>query len=299
MPIAGKPMIERVLDMLAAGGADRFIIVSHPGMLDLLRHLGQRQRPDEVQLVYQDQRLGMAHALECATTSVVASEVDDFLLASCDNLYPVEHVARLITRHRRGEMDATLSLMWKSPVRATASAVVTLEDGQITQITEKPRLDEIPSCPEHQMALCAPALYALSTSVLDYVSRVRRSSRGERELPDALSLLIENGGRLGGQLVEHRMTLTGIDDLLAINRHFLRSNAACATVDSGLQENVTLTPPVRIEAGTRVGPGCEIGPEVYLEAGCDLGAGAVVQRAVVLRGGSVEANQVVMEAVIH
>jgi NDP-sugar pyrophosphorylase family protein len=94
------------------------------------------------------------------------------------------------------------------------------------------------------------------------------------------------------------MTLTHRDDLLAINRRVLRSDPACALIETDIPRNVTVTPPVRIEAGVSVGPGCHIGPEVYLETGCTIRAGAVLRRAVVLRGASVEADRIVEDLVI-
>jgi NDP-sugar pyrophosphorylase family protein len=299
MPIAGKPMIERVLDMLTAGGATGFIVVAHPDMLDLLKWLSRSSWGQEIELVYQQERLGMAHALECAAPQVLAADVSEFLLASCDSLYPGEHVGRLIARHRGDALDATLTLMWIPPEQATASAVVILEDGAVADITEKPSLEEIPSYNRHQEALSAPSLYALTPSVLDYLPGVSPSWRGEREFPDALRLLTKDGGRVGGELVEERMTLTDANDLLAINRQVLHTDPACATIETDLPDDVMIVPPVRIEAGVRVASGCHIGPEVYLETGCSLGAGTVVRRAIVLRDAALEGGRTVEELVIR
>jgi NDP-sugar pyrophosphorylase family protein len=298
MPVAGRPIIERVLDMLAAGGATRFIVVAHPGSPDLPTYLSASCWADRIHLAYQGQRLGMAHALDCASRQIREREASEYLLASCDSLYPRGHVARLVARHRCDALDATLTLMWMPPKAAVASAIVVLKDGFVTKIIEKPRLEEMPSYGEHQEALSAPSLYALSPRVLDYLPRIAPSSHGEREFPDALRLLIEEGGLVGGQLVEDRMTLTHRDDLLAINRRVLRSDPACAIIEADLPRGVTIAPPVRIEAGASVASGCHIGPEVYLETGCTIGPGAVVRRSVVLRGASVEADRIVDQLVI-
>jgi NDP-sugar pyrophosphorylase family protein len=298
MPIAGKPLIGRVLDMLAAGGATRFIVVVHPGRPDLPKYLGASTWADRMHLAYQEERLGTAHALQCAAPQVLENGASEFLLASCDSLYPTDHVGRLIARHRRDALDATLTLMWVPSEKATASAVVVLKDGFVTDIIEKPRLEEMPPYGEHRGALSAPSLYALSPRVLDHLPGVGASSRGEREFPDALRLLIEDGGKVGGQLVEDRMTLTHRDDLLAINRHFLWSDPASAIIETDLPRDVTVALPVRIEAGAKVAPGCHIGPEVYLETGCSIGARAVVRRAVVLHGASVKADRIVEDSSI-
>jgi NDP-sugar pyrophosphorylase family protein len=185
-----------------------------------------------------------------------------------------------------------------SPRRATASAVVALNEGWVVDITEKPSREELPPYGEQREVLGGLSLYALSPRVLDHLPDVVPSARGEREFADALRLLIENGGRVGAQMVEDRLTLTYLDDLLAINRHVLRSDPASAAVQTDLPATTRITPPVHIEAGAAVAPYCQIGPEAYLETGCTLEAGAAVRRAVVLRGGCVEADQIVDGAVV-
>jgi bifunctional UDP-N-acetylglucosamine pyrophosphorylase/glucosamine-1-phosphate N-acetyltransferase len=299
MPIAGRPMIARVLDMLANGGAERFIIVVHPEDRGLLEQLKQSSRAARIRLAHQDCRWGMADAVESAAPLVRQEHAPEFLLASCDNLYPEGHVSSLIARRRKDTLDAALTLMWTSRQEATSSAVVVMQDDLVVDIIEKPHSEEIPSCSRGPKVLSAPSLYALSPQVLDYLDEVRLSPRNEREFPDALRLLIGDGGKVGGTLVKERMTLTHPMDLLAINRHFLRVDPERATVEAEMPSDVTIVPPVRIETGARVGSGCQIGPEVYLESGCTVHRGARIRRAVVLCGTKVEANQIVDESVIY
>ncbi len=298
MPVAGKPMIEHVLDMLAAGGVDHGIIVAHPEDRELLGYLERSSWSKRIHLGYQEQRLGMVHALECAVPQIDEEGASDFLLASCDNLYPEGHVANLLARHRHNELDAAVTLMWTYPERATASAVAVLQDGLLTDIIEKPDIEAIPTSHASGEALSVPSLYVLSSEVLDYLPYVTPSPRGEREFPDALRLLIADGGRVGGQKVSRRMTLTTPKDFLALNRQVLRSDPACATVDVKAPDDTTIVPPVRIEAGAHVACGCCIGPDTYLENGCRVGANAVVRRAVVMRGGHVERNSIAEASVI-
>jgi len=292
LPVAGKPMVERVLEMLARGGADRFIVVAHPDDRALVEHFNQPVWAGRVRLAYQEQRLGMAHALRCAVPFIREDGVPDFILASCDNLYPEGHVAALVARRREDGLDAALTLMQVRPEQVPTLAVVVVQDGRVTDIVEKPPPEEAPS------DLGVPALYALSTRVLDYLPQVPVSLRGEWEFPDALRLLIEGGDRVGGVLVRERMTLTCPADLLALNRYFLRHDPTCATIETGLPGDTSIIPPVRIEAGVELGPGCRIGPEVCLEACSHVGAGATLRRAVVLRGAVIAAGGVVAGVVL-
>lgn len=298
MPIAGKPMIVRVLDMLAAGGAERFIVVVHPSDRELIDELGQPSRATRIQLAYQDQRLGMADAVESAAPLIRTDGAPEFLLASCDNLYPQGHVRRLIAHRRRFGLDAALTLNWTSHQEATSSAIIVMRNGLVQDIIEKPHRQQIPSYNRDSKALIAPSLYVLSRHILDYLPKVTLSSRREREFPDALRLLIADRGKVGGQIVEERMTLTRREDLLAINRHFLQSTPNRAAIEADIPADVSVAPPVLIEAGAQVGARCKIGPEVYLETGSRVDREAIVHRAVVLRGASVEAEKLIDESVI-
>jgi NDP-sugar pyrophosphorylase family protein len=298
MPIAGRPMIERVLDMLSRGGAQTFVVVAYPEDQALIEHLSRPPWAERVHLAYQKQRLGMAHAVDCASPLIRKTKKRAFVLAACDNLYPDGHVAALIARRQEDSLDAALTLRWVAREEASTTAVVLVGNGRVERIIEKPGPEELRPFEQGDQALSAPSLYALSTRILDYLPRVDTSPRGEREFPSALQLLIEHGGRVAGQLVDDRMTLTGPGDLLAVNRHVLRSTPYETLIQTDLPEDVRIVKPVRIDAGARVASRCEIGPEVYLERGCSLGVGAIVRRSVVLRGGRVEDGQLIERAVI-
>lgn len=298
MPIVGMPIIERVLEMLATGGARRFIVVAHPGDGELPRHLDRSTWREQTRLVYQHKRLGMAHALECAAPLIREERGSNFLLASCDSLYPPAHVARLLSRHREEAPDATLTLMWASRREAMSSAVVIQREGFVTDIIEKPSRQQISEAADTSQVLTAPSLYALSDRILDHLPEVAPSERGEYEFPQALRLLIAAGGRVAGEYVADRFTLTRPRDLLAINRHFLSADPRTAVVEAPLPPHTILDPPVRIEVGVHLGPHVRIGPEVYLESGCVVRQGVQISRAVILRGGSTDASIVIDEAVV-
>ena len=292
LPIAGEPMVVRVLEMLARGGVDRFVVVVHPGDHPLVDLLGRPPWAGRVELAYQEQRLGTAHALGCAAPFIRAVDASAFILASCDNVYPDGHVAAMIEQQRERDLDAVLTLMQVQPEVIPTLAVVAVQDGRVTRIVEKPRPEDAPS------DLGVPFLYVFSARVLDYLPQVAVSPRGEREVQDALRMLIEEGGVVGGRLMPWRMTLTRPADLLALNRHFLRRDPACATVVPEFPIDVRTFPPVRIEAGVELGSGCRIGPEVYLETGACVGKGATLRQAVVLQGANVGSGAVVEQVVL-
>jgi NDP-sugar pyrophosphorylase family protein len=289
MPVAGRCMIERVLEMLQAGGVHRFVVVVHPEDDSLISLLGSARWRDRVQMAHQARREGMAAAVQCAVPLV---DGEEFVLASCDNVYPDGHVAALIAHRREQELDAAITLMKVQPEQIPTLAVVVLEGGLVRGIVEKPAVEEAPS------DLGVPSLYVLSRRIIDCLGRVPLSLRGEREFPDALRLMIEDGGRVGGRLVADRMTLTRPADLLALCRHYLRSDTASACVEAEGAAESEIVPPVRLELGVKLGPGSRIGPEVFLEAGASVGAGVTLERTVVLRDACVPTGSILRDQVI-
>jgi len=292
LPVAGQPMIARVLEMLSHGGVGRFVVVVHPDDAPLIELLGGSEWASRVDLAYQVRREGMAAALQCAVPFIQASGDGEFLLAACDNLYPEGHVSALMAYRRFHALDAALTFLQVSREQIPTLAVVAMDGQLVTSIVEKPRPEDAPS------DLGVPSLYALSNRILRHLPHVPVSSRGEREFPDVLRLAIEAGDRVGGLTVSQRMTLTRPADLLALNIDRLRADSAAVGIDIAFPEDVVIHHPVRVESGAEIGRGCQLGPDVYVETGGRIGPGARVRRTVILRGAAIPAGASVEDTVV-
>lgn len=289
-PVAGKPIVARVFDLLVQNGVKEVLLLVSPDDNAIVPYF-ERHTPPGVQVTFvvQHERLGMAHAL-----GLVAPHLHgDFIMSACDNLVPPEHVATMIATHRREQANATLSLMEIDIAYAASTGIVEWEAGAegrlIRRIVEKPQPHEAPS------NVSSLPLYLFAPKLLDYLPQVKPSPRGEYELQDAIQLLINHSGRVTGVLTDVRWQLTNVYDLLELNRHYLATEQAHAyPVNAG----VHLIPPVRIDADCVLEPACIIGPHVYLEPGCRIGAGARVENAILLRNAVVEAGAVIAGAVV-
>ncbi|RIK43493.1 MAG: hypothetical protein DCC55_05425 [Chloroflexi bacterium] len=289
-PVAGKPMVERVIDMLAANGVSEFIVLVSPEDPEIVPHF-ERMRPElDIRFVVQPERLGMAHALGLAAPFIGG----DFVLSACDNLTPNGHVAELLAAHRSRNALATLSLMPIDIAQASSTGIVDWQDGWVGRVVEKPRPEEAPS------NISSLPLYVFSPRILAHLPAVPLSPRGEYELQDAIQLLIEHDGGVTGVLTDRRIQLTNAADLLALNRHYLALDGLQKVIlTDQVGARTRFITPVRIEEGVVIGPDCVIGPHVYIEENCQLGAGVRLENVVVLRGASLadgerHADKVVM-----
>jgi len=292
LPILGRPIVERVMESLHIhGGVRDFILVVSENDHDIRRYFQEESSLQvDIQFVVQPQRLGMANALACAATAIRGN----FILSACDNLVADEHVADLVAAwHVHPGLDGVLSVMRIGPALLGRTGIVELMDGRVTRIIEKPPPEEAPT------NIASLPLYIFTPRLLEYLPRVRLSPRGEYELQDAIQMLIEDGGEIRCVFTEGRLTLTGPDDLLAINRHYLltghdRPQLAPFTVGP----NTHLITPLRIEEGTVIGEGCVIGPRVYIERDCRIGSNVTIKDAVVLRGAVLEDGAMVVGEVV-
>jgi NDP-sugar pyrophosphorylase family protein len=276
-PVAGKPMVERVIDLLVENGITDFILLVSPEDGEIIPHF-QQQRPElTFRFLVQHERLGMAHALSLAAPYIHG----DFVLSACDNLTPADHIAALLATHRTRQANATLSLMAIDIAQSASTGIVDWHEGWIRRIVEKPKPEAAPS------NISSLPLYIFSTRLLTYLPQVQLSPRGEYELQDAIQLLIDHEGRVTGVCTESRMQLTNIADLLALNRHYLSLNSERQILSHSIDSSTQLIAPLRIDQDVTIGPGCIIGPHVYIEASCRIGAGVRLADTVVLRGARV------------
>ena len=291
LPVLGRPIVERVMESIAAHGVTDFVLVISPDDKEIVHYFQQEcQLPANIQFVYQERRLGMADALNYAAPLIH----EPFVLSACDNLVNSSHVGALIARFQEPDVNAVLTLMEIPPSQLGRTGIVDMEEGgYITRIIEKPPPEEAPT------NIASLPLYVFPTRLLEFLSEVPLSERGEYELQDAIQMLIDRVGKVAGVFIKSRLTLTGPEDLLAINRHYLVTGSdepqlAPLTVGPGTH----LITPLRIEKNVVIGPNCVIGPRVYIERDCRIGAGVTIKDAVVLRGSTIPDNALIIADVI-
>ena len=290
IPILGKPIVERVLETFVQNGVHQVIMVVSSLDGDVYRHFsGQQRLPVEIEFIAQSERLGMANALSLAAPNIRG----DFLLSACDNLTPGEHVAELLRFHSHEQATATLSLMRIDRSLVSKTGVVEWVGGRVKRIVEKPSLEDAPS------NISSLPLYVFSDRILEFLPLVRPSPRGEYELQDAIQMLIDATDKVTGVFTEHRLQLTNVSDLLALNRHYLNEGGDVPQLaPRTVGRHTHLITPLRIEEGTTIGSGCVIGPRVYIERDCRIGNDVLIKDAVILKGSVVQEGTQIVGAVV-
>ena len=288
VPVLGRPLVERALLPFVENGVRDYVFVISPDDTEITTHFTERTSLDiSVQFVFQEERLGTAHALGIAAPFLSGR----FAVSACDSLVDVSHVRTLLAE---GDgPDAVLSLLDVEPELVSRSAAVSLDGCSVRRIVEKPTREEALS-----LTVSLPH-YIFSPRLLDMLPRLEASSRGEYEIPDAIQGLIDAGSEVVGVRTKERLQVSSPEDLLKLTRQMFSGDSDSQPSDSThVGQGHTFVEPLLVERGVVLGGGCEIGPEVFLESGCHIGHGAVVRRSIVLRGGRVARGETVEDMVV-
>ena len=184
LPVAGEPMIERVVRGFARGGVRDAVVVTgylgeqveaalgDGGRLGLTITYRQQGRPD-----------GTARALLLAE-SLIADV--PFAVSWGDILVPIDFYRDLLAAYGERPCDALLAVnAVDDPWRG--AAVYVDADGRVERIEEKPPPGTSTTGWNNA------GIMAFGPVALDYAHRVPPSQRGEYELPQAVAQMVRDG----------------------------------------------------------------------------------------------------------
>ena len=213
VPVNGRPFLDYLLSALADAGLADVVLVVAPDH-DAVRRYYDGAVPARVRLSFavQLEPLGTANALLAAER---CTGIDPFLVMNADNLYPVAALRELAALDEPGllafdpvDLVRTGNI---SAERIFAFAIVDLDaHGGLTRIVEKPTPTPAPgpgarAAGESWPATAASGMPAqglvsmncwrFDARIFDACRAVRRSARGEFELPEAVGLAVRDGVR--------------------------------------------------------------------------------------------------------
>ncbi len=296
LPIAGLPLVERVMTSISACSIEEFILVIRPDDTEIVTHFNRHSRLGaqnaQIQFAVQNQARGTAHALSIAAPFIKG----EFIMSACDNLVSNNHLLHIVQSWLENpHIDAILSLMNVNRSQVSKTAIVTMDQLWVTSIIEKPSRENAPS------TIASLPLYLFSPRILDYLTQVNRSPRGELEIQDAIRGLISDQGKVLGVMTDNRKTVTTPKDFLDINIHYLQNRLFEQKAQENCMptvENLRIIPPVLIYQPATIGDGCSLGPNVFIEENTVIGDNSQIDNAVVLRGSHLPKQSSVSHQVI-
>lgn len=178
--VAGCPLLVHVFETLRESGVDELVVVVGYRASAIVEHFGDSFEGVPITYVHQREQKGLGHAIDQTAPSVDES----FVVLNGDNVL-ADDLNEPIATQQREDVDAVLGVERVDRETARETGVVTVEDGQVTGIVEKP--DDPPS------NLVTTGCYVLPEAIFDALGLLRPSDRGEYELTDAVGLLLRAG----------------------------------------------------------------------------------------------------------
>lgn len=206
LPIHGRPMLEHILERLAAAGLERFFVVVGYLHEVIEEHFRDWRLPVEFRV--QDPVNGTGSAARLSKAFIAG---ESFLLTYGDILCnPSEYVRCGSILNQDPGVAAVLAV--KAVDDPWQGAAVYEEKGRIREIIEKP--PQGTSTTHWNSA----GFYGFRPILFDYLDRVQPSARNEYELTSALDMMLEDGLELRIAPIEGEWRDVGRpEDLAAMN----------------------------------------------------------------------------------
>lgn len=289
-PVAGRPLLWHVLAAAAPLKADRTVVVVGNGA-DQVTAAVEGFDLGPVAFAVQAAQRGTGDALAAAVPQL-EGDGDILVLFGDTPLVSAELLEGLVDAHRSARADATLlTCVMTDP--AGLGRVLRDPDGAVTRVVEE--RDATPT--QRAIREVSAGMYVFRRPVLNGLSKLRPDNdQGEYYLPDLVPQVLAGGGRLVTAAgpeeevmgVNDRIELAAAEAVLRrrlLERLMLGgvtvTDPATTFVDADVEvgQDTVLAPLTFLEAGTRVGARCRLGPNVRL-VGCTVGDDATVTQAV-------------------
>ncbi len=281
LPVAARPIIAHVIETATAAGVDAVTLVVGYKADRIREYVGDGARFD-VPVTYVDQQhqLGTAHAVAQA-----AAAVDDvFLVLNGDQIVDAAAIAAVIDA-----ADEQTPVMAVTAVDdPIAYGVVTVEDGWVTAIDEKPT--------QTTSGLINAGIYGFDTSIFGVIEGLSPDVAGELSLVAAIEQCVEDAGVAAVSTSGRWVDVTAPGDLLTVGATLHREPAIDET--ASVDATAVVGPGVTLAADVRVGPQAVLSGDVDVGANVTIGPQVSVEDSVIMPDSHIEAAATVAMGVI-
>ena len=193
LEVRGRPILQHIIEGLRDAGVTRVLIVVG-WRADVVRDFFRDGSGVGVSVEYTTQVVqdGTGRVVELARDFAGTAP---FVLSYGDILINPEHYRKLVALE---EAEAIVSVKHNPGEIAKGGAIFIDEQSTVTDVREKPSPGE-PTSPWYNAGV-----YTFRPSIFEHTARLEKSPRGEYELTDAISALLQAGHKLAGLEIEGR-----------------------------------------------------------------------------------------------
>ena len=273
LPAANRPILEHVFDALVEAGIEELVVVVGYKRDRVQDHFGPTYRGVQLSYVTQTKQLGSGHALRQARTAVDGP----LLVMNGDRLVDATTIEAVDAAYADSG-DTSIAVLERQDT--SRYGAVEVQDGEITDIVEKPQSDGF--------RLINGGVYVFDADIFEAIGETTRHA-GELALTDTLERLVASDRVRAVEVEGMWVDATYPWDLLTVAREVLargrvvesaRDEQVWVDTSARVHDEATLQSPVVVGPDCEIGPDAVVGPDVALGRNVTVGANTVVQHSV-------------------
>ncbi|MBS7650048.1 MAG: sugar phosphate nucleotidyltransferase [Candidatus Bathyarchaeia archaeon] len=306
IPIAGKPIIQHIIQELRAEGIRKITIVIN-SFGEIIKKYFAEGRTLEVNIDYIHQRKiqGTADAVAQLKDQIADER---FILFYGDIYLSPRALREIVAASSNMEFDAAIAAV-DLPSQKNQYGVLKVEDGYVRRIEEKPE------CPL-PTSLVNAGVYILDKRIFEGIKATRKSRRGEFELTDSITYLVKSGLKVKAIPLDPDdwVDIGRPWDLLDANEKALKDLEP--EVNGYVDNKATLVGPVTIEPEAKIlsgamiegpvyvgqrtviGPNCYIRPYTSLGQNVRIGNGCEIKNSIIMDNTKIPHQSYVGDSII-
>ncbi len=290
-PVAGKPMINHIIDVVTEMRSEVVCIVGHQAEAVM-----SELKDKDVNFCLQDKQLGTGHAVRQAAKYIKKHQGPVLVVCGDTPLLTKKTLERLIDKHKLNRAGVSVLTAYRENPSGYGRIVRDNRD-DITSIVEEKDADS----ETKEIKEVNSGVYCFDSELLldGLLSLTRENAQGEYYLTDVVSYASKDGARVIPVMIDNTEEVMGINNRkhLAraekvlrqrINDYHLENGVTIIDPDTTyidsqvvIDQDVTIYPFTYIEGQTRIGSdtivgphnrlvNCEIGSHVELKSNCNI-----------------------------
>ncbi|WP_200530625.1 sugar phosphate nucleotidyltransferase [Halorubrum sp. LN27] len=286
VPVANRPLLEYVVEAVAAAGIDRIVLVVGYKQERIRNHFGDGDDWDvTIEYVEQATQLGTGHAVLQAEPVVDGP----FVVLNGDRIVDAAAVSTVCDRLRDGDAPLVTVTAVETP---RDYGVVQLDGDRVTEVNEKPE------GPVDTNRINA-GVYGFTPEIFDAIRAT--NATGELAITTTLNDLAERDSVTGVGYDGRWLDVSNLWDVLSVNAALVHDSDHARDAPATGQrvgDAVTVADDVVLAGNVRIGPNATLSGASAIGSNVTVAANAVVENSVVFPDTVIGPGTVVRDAVI-
>jgi len=300
LPVAGKPLIQHMLETLKASKVKDVTILVSPGRRYIQQEFGDGSELGmNLEYTVQKKPLGTGNAIGCARETID----EPFLAINGDIILNKNTVKRVLDSYKKTKNQVVTGFGVANPAEY---GVFDVQDGKMLRVVEKSKRP--PS------NLANAGIYLFNQEVHAYIDKTRKSIRGEYEITDTLNMMASDSvincetfdgewmdvGRPWDLLRANKILMEGISSVIdgEIQPYATIEGDIILGKGSRILNGAYVIGPVIIGQNTEIGPNCYIRPSTFIGNECKVGNAVEVKNSILMDGAKAPHHNYVGDSVI-